>query len=62
VVHLEDLGSFEAQAIAFATAGVVVLVHGAAIANLIFAPAGAAVIELKQSVVHYTFIFSIKKE
>ena len=48
MVHLEDLGSFEAQATAFATAGVVVLAHGAGMANLNFAPAGAAVIELKQ--------------
>ena len=48
VVHPEALGSFVAQASAFATAGVVVLVHGAAVANLVFLPAGAAVIELKQ--------------
>ena len=56
MAHLEDLRSFEAQATAFATAGVIVLAHGAGMANVIFAPAGAAVIELKQSVkclLHY---------
>ena len=48
VAHLEDMTSFSEQAILFAGAGVAVAVHGAAVANFVFMPPGAAVIELKQ--------------
>lgn len=47
VAYLEGM-SFREQAELFATSSVVVSVHGAALANLIFLPSGAAVVELKQ--------------